>query len=218
MKDVFLPFKNIHEGRTAVLCGSGPSLAEWRKKYEPDALYFGCNSVAFFGPPLDYFFIADNLKIQKAENGYFKRKKDYDSYFPRKAKFYGTTIDGVHQPYLLSSSDAIDGKAMEYGMRRSKKISFDLSQEPVDNFSSIFVCLQLAVWCGCNRIIIVGCDITNNVRIGEKELWMGYKHVRLIERWRFAKAQLLKRFPNIQIKVFEPLGLKSVFEQISYKK
>lgn len=202
MKD----FKDKHKGKTFVIFGSGPTLLEWDDSFCEDAIKIGCNTVFMHKPDLDYYLIQDSGLITGSENGYCRFKQKYDEYKPSKAKLYGVSYfsNGMLHGHSLTPRDVIDGKAIQYSISPdSNKCDF------VEFYSVIFSCLQFADLCGAENIVVVGCDVTNNIRAGEKQEHNGYKITNLVERWRDFK----KSYPHMNIEIFKPIGLKDLFKE-----
>lgn len=194
-------FKNKHKGQTFVIFGSGPTLLEWDDSYCPGAIKVGCNTVFMHKPDLDYYFIQDNGYVTQSENGYYKYKEKYDNYQPSIAKFYGVSYfpNGLMHAHSMMEWDIVRGGAKRYL----------LGEDFTEFYSVIFSCLQFARLCGAGKIIMVGCDVTNNIRAGEENEHNGYKVTNLIYRW----GRFKESFPDLDIEVFKPVGLKHLFEE-----
>lgn len=197
MKD----FKDKHKGKTFVIFGSGPTLLEWDDSFCKDAIKVGCNTVFMHKPDLDYYLIQDSGLVTGSENGYCRFKKKYDEYKPSIAKLYGVSCfsNGKLHGHSLTPRDVIDGGAIKYL----------LGEDFTEFYSVIFSCLQFARLCGAGKIIMVGCDVTNNIRVGEENEHNGYKITNLIYRW----GRFKESFPDLDIEVFKPIGLKHLFKE-----
>lgn len=194
-------FKDKHKGKTFVVFGSGPTLLEWEDSFCQESIKIGCNTVFKHKPDLDYYFIKDTGFQNKSPNGYFLLKEEYDNYQPSEFKFYGTSkINGQYTPFSLTGQDVEDGKAIGFNNYGNLFIEFH---------SVIFSCLQFADLCGASKVIVVGCDIVNNIRVGESEEHDGYKKEKLLLRW----DQFKKSYPSLNIEIFKPLGLKDLFKE-----
>jgi len=194
-------FKNKHKGKTFVVFGSGPTLSEWEDSFCEDAIKVGCNTVFIHKPDIDYYFVKDTGFENKSQNGYFLFKEKYDNYQPSCSKFYGISkFGGQYTPFSLTEKDVEDGGAIGFNNYGNLFIEFH---------SVIFSCLQFANLCGASKVIVVGCDITNNIRIGETKEHNGYKKEKLLFRW----EQFKKSYPNLDIELFKPVGLKGLFKE-----
>lgn len=198
---IFNTFNGSHEGKTFVIFGSGPTLLEWEDSFCEGAIKIGCNTVFKHKPNLDYYFIKDTGFQNKSPNGYFLLKEEYDNYQPSEFKFYGTSkINGQYTPFSLTDQDVEDGRAIGFNNYGKLFIEFH---------SVIFSCLQFADLCGASKVIVVGCDIVNNIRVGESEEHNGYKREKLLFRW----EQFKRSHPSLNIEIFKPLGLKKLFKE-----
>lgn len=198
-------FEGSYSGDTFVIFGSGPSLLDWDDSFCEEAIKVGCNTVFMSKPDLDYYFIQDSGLITKSPNSYHLFKEEYDKFKPSISKFYGTDpLDCKRVNHMLKKQDSIDGGAIEYSVG-SDLINYDF----LEFYSVIFSCLQFASLCKVKKVIVVGCDITNNIRVGESIEHNGYKITNLVERWKDFKAM----FPDLNIEVFKPLGLKGLFKE-----
>lgn len=194
-------FKDKHKGKTFVVFGSGPTLLEWDDSFCEESIKIGCNTVFKHKSDLDYYFIKDSGFQNKSPNGYFLLKEEYDNYQPSEFKFYGISkINGQYTPFSLTDQDVEDGRAIGFNNYGKLFIEFH---------SVIFSCLQFAYLCGASKVIVVGCDIINNIRVGESEEHDGYKQEKLLFRW----EQFKQSYPSLNIEVFKPLGLKNMFKE-----
>jgi hypothetical protein len=202
MKD----FKDKHKGKTFVIFGSGPSLLDWDDSFCGDVIKVGCNTVFMHKPNLDYYLIQDSGLMTGSKNGYCKFKNKYDKYQPSIKKFYGVSYfdKGRLHGHSLSPQDVKDGEALTYSVG-----SVGSDSDFIEFYSVIFSCLQFADLCGAEKIIVVGCDVTNNIRVGEEQEHNGYKITNLKKRWENFK----NFYPHLNIKVFKPMGLKDLFKE-----
>jgi hypothetical protein len=197
--------KDRHKGETFIVFGSGPTLLEWQDSFCEGAIKIGCNTVFKHKPDLDYYFIKDSGFQNKSPNGYFLLKDEYDNYQPSISKFYGISrFNNQYTPFSLTDQDVKDGKAIGFDNYGKLFIEFH---------SVIFSCLQFAELCGASKVIVVGCDIVNNIRVGESEEHDGYKREKLLFRW----EQFKLAHPDLDIEAFMPMGLKAVLNEYKPK-
>lgn len=198
-------FKDKHKGKTFVVFGSGPTLLEWEDSFCEGAIKIGCNTVFKHKSDLDYYFIKDSGFQNKSPNGYFLLKDEYDNYQPSISKFYGISrFNNQYTPFSLTDKDVKDGKAIGFDNYGKLFIEFH---------SVIFSCLQFAELCGASKVIVVGCDIVNNIRVGESEEHDGYKQEKLLFRW----EQFKLANPDLYIEAFMPMGLKGLLNEYEPK-
>lgn len=237
-------FKNKHKGKTFVLFGSGPTLLDWKNSYCEDAINIGCNTVFMHKPDLDYYFIQDSGAVTKSPNCYLKSREEYDHYRPKIEKFYGLSsrestvnISQKTKNYLnifsvLGSKNvkyldhsmryewAKEGGAKIYSVVRDEHYLHNICSHPFYELNSvIFSCAQFALLAGAKRIIFVGCDITNNIRIGEDTKHSFYEDLKLLERWKmFINSVDIMNNQcalRVSLEVFNPIGLRGLLPEFS---
>jgi hypothetical protein len=114
---------------------------------------FGVNGIIFYDTIVDYFVMAD--KGKKGKRGYISNPEPYDEYKPRKCKFYRTH-------FKPNKSMVLNLDAIYYHIDKLFKKVDDLSTDLTEGFSShlsvSYEVIQLAVWMGFKKIILVGHD------------------------------------------------------------
>lgn len=201
-------FKNKYRENTFFLLGLGPTLESWDVGQLPkNSLTIGCNKIIKYKEPIDFLFIQDNGTIVKQPYSYHQNKEEYDLYQPNIAKFYGCRE--IDQAHCLKDKDVKDGNAIKYYLE-DKKIEF-YNHPFFEHRSVIFSMLQFAIYCGSKDIVLVGCDVTNNQRIGENFKHNAYKKENILGKWEQLVPYLKNN--NISVKVRKPIGLKGIFEE-----
>ena len=237
-------FKNKHKGKTFVLFGSGPTLLDWKNSYCEDAINIGCNTVFMHKPDLDYYFIQDSGAVTKSPNCYLKSREEYDHYRPKIEKFYGlslresrvnisqktknyfnifSVLGSKNVKYLDHSMRyewAREGGAKIYSVVRDEHYLHNICSHPFYELNSvIFSCAQFALLAGAKRIIFVGCDITNNIRIGEDTKHSFYEDLRLLERWEMFinSVDIMNKQCALRVSLegFNPIGLRGLLPEFS---
>jgi glycosyltransferase involved in cell wall biosynthesis len=211
-------FHNEHEGKSAVLFLSGPTLADY-KAPETDLVTCGVNTVMFHRQDLDYFFIQDPGK-KNHKNSYVNRKDEYDSFKPRIAKFYGNgkglrklLAGGGAIPYEYTHAPIIElnGARIE-DPNIPARFSSNLASKQMAAAGSIaFPALQFLLWTGVKRIYIVGADITDSRRIGEGKSGQDYVRQNHLGRWKEFEEWVKYEYPNVEIRPLNPVGLRGMF-------
>lgn len=211
-------YKNIHRDKDFVIFGSGPSLLKWDDKFI-DAIKIGCNGVFSHKTNLDYHFVQDSGKMNNNETCYLKNQDLYNSYQPNIAKFYGGVfLGGRLTPQSMTEEFCDKANAIRYIMSLDKNDYYQLDTLPICEWGNvIFSCIQFAIFTGAKRIIIAGCDVSNNIRLGESEEHNCYKQDNLIEIWKnfiniynnFCSSESR----SISIECFQPLGLKGILKE-----
>lgn len=201
-------FKNVYKDKTFYLFGLGPTLESWDDKLLKDeSITVGCNKIIKYRESVDFLFIQDNGLIVNQPYCYHKNKEEYDSYKPNIAKFYGCRK--AHQTHCMKSKDVEDGDAIAYYLE-DKDIEF-FKHPFFEHRSVIFSMLQFAIYCGSKDIVLIGCDVTNNKRIGEISTHHFYKLEKLLSKWEQLTTHLKQN--EISVKAWNPVGLKGVFEE-----
>ena len=77
--------------------------------------------------------------------------------------------------------------------------------------STIFMPLQFALYCGFKTIYIVGCDcIGSNFKFEEHQQ---IRNQQLLDTWKIVKEWIKVKYPEVEIKVINPRGLKNLFPE-----
>lgn len=208
MKDLFVnKFKNLHPGSTFIIFGCGPTVLSWSDDFS-GGIKLGCNKFFMHDKNLDYLMLQDNGVYSNSPDCYIKNKKKYDEYEPRICKLYG--VKTPMEPHSMKDSDCKRANAVKFLYSNSKP---KIGSYPFFALRSIvFSAIQFGILCGAKDIIIVGCDITNGIRVGETKPHNEYTQNKLIDKWRDLK--LLIKNIDISIKVFKPIGLKGLFDEL----
>lgn len=213
---MFGAYRNVHQGRSAVLFLSGPTLADYVEP-EPNLIACGVNTVIFHRPELDYFFIQDIGK-EAHPNSYLNRKTEYDAFKPNIAKFYGNTLckslkGGGSIPYQFTHGPIISHSgALIEDPNVPAAFSDDLANKlPAAAGSIAFPALQFLLWAGVKRIYIVGADILDNRRIGEDRPMQDYAKQNHLNRWKEFETWVAEAYPDVTIIPLNPIGLKDIW-------
>ena len=104
----------------------------------------------------------------------------------------------------------------------SKLISRDISCQPLPDLgSSIFSALSFAIYTGCKKIYIVGCDCASNGYFdGSKQRieWLkGTVPEKLITSWKLYKEHIAIFHPDVELISVNPIGLRGVFRDVYTK-
>lgn len=236
-------FKNKHKGKTFVLFGSGPTLLDWKNSYCEDAIKIGCNTVFMHKPDLDYYFIQDSGAVTNSPNCYLKSREEYDYYRPKIEKFYGLSLRESRVKIFQKSKNyfnilsflgsknvkyldhsmrcewAREGGAKIYSVVRDEHYLHNICSHPFYELNSvIFSCAQFALLAGAKRIIFVGCDITNGIRVGEGESHDDYRLNDLVGKWKIFKKSVCgldRKSNHIDLLVFKPVGLCGILDHFA---
>ena len=222
--------KNKHEGKIAVLVGTGPSVLEentkkfFEKANEEKYIYFTNNQGFLFDTiknlfKTDYYLISDPKAFNRTVKGIFR-------FEPSRMKIVASK--------LLSRKIKIEPKKSKKVLLRRQKYKNNFHHLGNDTNlilkefinipeyyytrSSIYISLQLILFFGIKKIYLVGCDCCSrnshsipkldNVKIhgrGPKNF-----HENLVKCWEVIYQYLKEYYPSIDIQVVSPKGLKSI--------
>lgn len=209
-------YRNVHQGRSAVLFLSGPTLADYIEP-EPNLIACGVNTVMFYRTELDYFFIQDIGK-ENHPDSYVNRQASYDSFKPKIAKFYGNTLckslkGGGSIPYQFTHGPIVSHSgALIEDPNVPAAFSDDLANKlPAAAGSIAFPALQFLLWTGVKKIYIVGADILDSRRIGEDRPMQDYAKQNHLNRWKEFEKWVAEAYPDVTIIPLNPIGLKGMF-------
>lgn len=231
-RETFLPFKNYCRGKKLVICGAGPSLADF--KPIDDAVYIALNrAICFDKVDFDFLFVQDWYGIRHIEKEILEYKGNnciklfayqntlYDHSFPRNVpesfviavrgrRFYTDIFTGGGSPDDLEKSEFV----------------VDIDSRPIGNFPNVFFSsIQFALYMNPEKIYLAGLDHKGghfsykNLSEDQKEkdcqivselFDSALEKVRLL-------CEKLKDFasvyyPDTEIVSVNPVGLKGIFK------
>lgn len=210
--NAFYGYSNKHINDIAVVCGTGQTLLD----YEPitNAIHIGCNSGVFLEKFIfDYYFFND-CKWASQE-----LKDRIISYNPKIQKFLGTFV-GDHS-FGCSQEMAIKANALWYDCEGPFSILHNRGYftKNIQNFwvgdgggSTIFICMQFALFCGFKEINLVGCDITGSKHFTPNNRKSNLSY--LFKSWLKFKQFLYEELPEVKINVINPVGLAGFFNDV----
>ncbi len=223
---VFPKYKNLHEGETAVLIASGPTV----NFYNPSIAGSNVKNIAVNGSfaydkvDFDYLFLQDysGLKESIAKIPYAKNLQNA-------TKFYGI-MSPVPSDMIVPESVAIRDKAQRYYVH---SVCYDALSTPLiprcdyafDLASEFFMChgtipliaMQFLLYANFKKIYIVGCDcslkghFSNNM---EKQVTQKTETDVWILGWQKLKKFVDCYYPDTEIISVNPVGLKGLFKDV----
>lgn len=210
--NAFYGYENKHKNDIAVVCGTGKTLLD----YKPidGAIHIGCNSGVFLEKLIfDYFFFNDCKWASR------ELKDRIITYKPKIQKFMGTFLKDPS--FGCSQQIAIESNALWYDCQGPFSILKNQGcfRKNIQKFwfgdgggSTIFICMQFALFCGFKEINIVGCDITGSKHFipNNRKSNLSY----LLNSWSKFKEFVYEEAPEIKINVINPIGLKSFFNDV----
>jgi len=210
--NAFYGYKNKHKKDVAVVCGTGKTLLEYTPI--PNAIHIGCNSAVFLDNfILDYYFFND-CKWASPE-----LKEKIINYKPKIQKFIGTFLRDPS--FGCSQEMAVKANALWYDCQGPFSILKQQGCYRKDiqklwfgdgGGSTIFICMQFALFCGFKEINLVGCDITGSQHFTSKNRKSNLSY--LNTSWKKFKKFLETESIDIQINVINPIGLKGFFTDV----
>lgn len=209
--NAFRKYKNIHSNDIAVVCGTGKTLLDYKKI--PNAIHIGCNSCAYLETfVFDYYFFNDWLWSSK------ETKNKVTEYRPNIEKFFGSFVSDAK--FGCSLDCAINADAAWYDIQGPFSMHRGgIFETEIDKYwigdgggSTIFVCLQFALFCGFRTINIVGCDISGSEHFYPKNRKSDLRY--LHKSWHKFKNFVTESYPDVIFNVINPIGLKGLFNDI----
>ena len=200
-------FKDIHNNKTAILIGSGPSLKKGKKYFDyatkKKYLFFGNNNSIFekFLFKLHYFVISDEKSFRKVN------KKKYIKATVKKEKFFVSNKE--REKKILTKEELKKSKGKSFDMSNNKILK-RIKKEFV-NGSSLLITFQLILLMGIKKIYLAGCDCGGDTNFYLTKKIRDYTH--LINRWKYLKEYTKKYYPDVKIYVINPVNLKDVFPE-----
>ena len=191
-------YKNLHDGKEAVVLCTGQSL----NNYKPITgdIVVGVNRIYNYPEllkSLDYYFFGSGYETDSAH------KININSIDERIQKFASAYRDGASTGYgniTPEHATAINAIPFECGL-----INFtnNISEYKILGHSIIFPAMQFLLYTGVKKIYVVGCDIVGFYDSGNEN--------HLKEWWDKFKAWVTEAYPKIEIVVVNPVGLKGMF-------
>jgi hypothetical protein len=228
-QQTFLPYKNIMDGKSLVVCGAGPTL----QKYQPieGAYHIALNKAFLYDKvKFDFLFSQDFDGIKTVQQELINYRPDTC------VKFFGHQ-NGTHKE--IPETLAIKCKAKRFytdiaatlnGYR--SKFVYDIDARPIGNLPNVGLSsLQFALYMHPAVLYIVGCDMSGahfsdknmskkEVKAEEKELNSHWKsdQEKLINKWLELKQFAEIHYPDTKIISVNPIGLKGIFEDLYQEK
>lgn len=216
---VFTQFKDIHKGATGALLGCGPSLNYYKRM--PGGIHFGVNT-SFSCIKPDYWFSIDSTSVKKFYNELSKEmfakfigqalvSSKYRSYRRGAVREVTFVPDCVIESFPNAHKYYIDHPSLV--------ICRDISLQPLPDLgSAIFSALSFAIYSGCKKIFIVGCDnVANGYFNGEKQKdeWKkGRAASMLLNSWKIYKEHIEIFHPDVELISVNPVGLQGLFKDV----
>lgn len=216
----FLPYKDMFQGKSVVICGSGPSL----ENYTPieGAVHVALNrSFTYDKVKFDFVFVQDIRSMNSDIVGKLASYRNGDC-----VKFIGTQNGNPETE--IPESYASECKAYRYNTDGFKwdlggggQFTKDISSRALGNFNTVaFPAMQFILYTNPAKVYIVGCD---SARVGhfdkieqtectKDELDNIYSII--VEQWKKLKDFADFYYPKTEIISINPVGLKGIFKDV----
>lgn len=231
----FTNFKNKHINQTVLLFAPGSSLNKFNDNFNNNIIRCGINGVIAHNnivQKLNYYIWGGdldipvnpsplyNIVINKLNNLNNKTIKmvncwtDNNIIHPTLKK--KTQID----PELAKSLGFIRYNQIYYRPKFKYYKDFSLYKSGVDGYSTGFHAMQILLYMGFTKFILVGFDCGGNHSYKKFQEykddlcgWGKEINLKLVNQWKIFKEWIKKNYNNIDIKVINPLGLINIFEE-----
>ncbi len=222
--------KNKHEGKIAVLVGTGPSVLEentkkfFEKANEEKYIYFTINQGFLFDTiknlfKTDYYLISDPKAFVRTVKGILR-------FEPSRMKIAASKV--LSKIIKEESERLIREKYKTHNFHDLGNDTNLILKEFINipenyyNRSTIYIPLQLILFFGIKKIYLVGCDCClqnshsipkiNKVKIHGHHPHINF-HESLVECWEVIYHYLKEYYPSIDIQVVSPKGLKNIIPE-----
>jgi len=199
MLKMILDHRNKHLNRVAYILGSGPSIEKFNKVVDSyPGLYIGINQVYFLPE------IKDKLNYLFTEE-------------------YSPELENLTRTTIFHSDDFSVKKSNSFRYRDSliqlfKECEAPFTETPAscrglfdEVSSSAFHALFFALYAGCKKVYLVGCDCSNEgVFYGRPN---SSNYACLIQGWKIIKESVKINFPEVEIISINPVNL-NIFPKI----
>lgn len=225
-------FKNVNQGKFAILFATGPSLNEFTPSLIPESLEelvkVGVNSFIYNDDiDLDYYFCAHDVAKEPIDHPH-KAANDSNMLLTvplfEKIKercndmqvFCCSKLDGRYNIEFFTEDESKEMNGIPYELSTatgSDNFSKDM-ESPLYNHSIVFPPLQVLLYSGIKKIYLVGCDCGGgNSYLVANVPWRADIYWNWIEFKEFKD----KEYPDVEIVSVNPKGLKGVFASEIYK-
>jgi len=194
-------YKDIHKDGEAVVLATGPSLTKYKLIEKNNAIIAGVNGIynyTQFVEKLNYYFFGSHYEIDS------NHKEKVNSLDEKIIKFASVYRDGVPTGFgniTPENAEKINAIPFECGL---VNFTNDIAGYKMLGHSIIFPTLQFLLYTGVKKINVVGCDI-----IG---FYDSNNEAHLKEWWEKFKIWIASAYPEVEIIIINPVGLKGIFK------
>ena len=190
--DIFEQFKNKHQGETAYICASGPTLLDFKGPHE-DGVLIGVNNSYMHGAIRDQLRYIIIERTPDLLNGI----EDFNNLTQNQhlTVFTAPRINEIEQRDNIIIFTDTHKAAINVGM--------------FNGCSSItFYCIMFALYCGFSKLYIVGCDCSRGKPLSIQHNSTNYEA--LLPGWTYMKEHFLT---DVEVTVINPVNL-TIFPSI----
>lgn len=217
----FSEYKNKHAGETVVLVGAGPTVT----KFEPipNAKYVGLNRAYLYDKvKFDYLFTIDRAGLDTGEESFYEGFINYDC-----IKFIGDQNLGIGYQ-IPQHLQGLDNPSVRHYKTTANYLPeifhLDIDTCALRNSCSCSIqAMQFILFTNPKKVYVVGVDCT----CSKKEHFIGSAYDNLkkrnedlrendlnhIQSWKELKEFADTYYPETEIIVVNPVGLKGIFEE-----
>lgn len=216
---VLPPYKDIYQGKSIVICGSGPTLNFYRQI--PNAVHIGLNrSFECDCLKLDYIFSWDFGNMRKDDPSYWEKLKSY-----RAKKVVGLFLNDDAPHLSQTRMKELDALALyssaRHGILHNRwemKIHRDIEVYPLMDFCSVaFGAFHFALYTNPCKIFLVGIDNSLDGYFTSAHQ-QRFLEVDLIKNgWLKVKRFISIHYPDTEVISINPVGLKGIFKDVYTK-
>lgn len=213
---VLPPYKDIYQGKSIVICGSGPTLNFYRQI--PNAVHIGLNrSFECDCLKLDYIFSWDFGNMQKDDPSFWEKLKSYKA-----KKIVGLFLNDDAPHLSQTRIKELDALALyssaRHGILHNRwemKIHRDIEVYPLMDFCSVaFGAFHFALYTNPSKIFLVGIDNSLNGYFTSAHQ-QRFLEVDLIKNgWLKVKRFISIHYPDTEVISINPVGLKGIFKDV----
>lgn len=225
------PYHNKYENQTVAIFAPGPSINKFDVKLDKTIYRAAINAVIVHEEhrDLDFFFWGGDLDLPCHPTPSEHYVREHLKFLPNKTlkftdsqndyeEFYPPFKQRVH--ITTKEAQALGFNCLSQGLKitNGKDIWFkDVSENPVDSFSTIFQAIQILLYMGFRKIILIGADCggmhsyKSLVKVDKTDWNPKILFKELISHWKKFKKWVNKNYPSVEIESINPVGLIDVF-------
>lgn len=214
----FGKYKNAFAGKNVVLVCTGPTA----KRYKPikDAIHVGVNGAVYLNQvQLDYLFVQDFTIRQKFNTSMNTDALNYKGNDCK--KFFGILPDVCLSqvksiieriPLKFAHNSNVSQYVIEDKVKHN--VAYDLERQPMGDFcGTVFSALQFILYTHPKTLYIVGWDCGAGYAYNKPNA-MGSANAQIDILKTYFLPFIKINYPDIQIIVINPVGLKGIFKEI----